>query len=182
MFFFFWETKKVVAGRVRQVVVLYSNDCVGICLCGLSIGCLGRVASYRGGRLNRFDCIYKASVNTTTNKYYYGICKNTFKERCTNNSITVSWLLVTEYIFLIWYIMYIIYNIYNISLSNSNHFTSAKKCRRESCIIDFMSAKMEFASAIFKNCIFPIIQLKGVANRLSLFQNLSNQTNRSSMG
>ena len=68
------------------------------------------------------------------------------------------------------------------SLSNSNHFTSAKKCRRESCIIDFMSAKMEFASAIFKNCIFPIIQLKGVANRLSLFQNLSNHTNRSSMG
>ena len=91
----------MVVGRVRQVVVLYSNDCVGICLCGLSIGCLGRVASYRGGRLNRFDCIYKASVNTTTNKYYYGICKNTFKERCTNNSITVSWLLVTEYIFLI---------------------------------------------------------------------------------
>ena len=28
----------MVAGRVRQVVVLYSNDCMGICLGGLSIG------------------------------------------------------------------------------------------------------------------------------------------------
>ena len=37
-FFFIWETKKVVAGRVRQVVVLYSNDCMGICSGGPSIG------------------------------------------------------------------------------------------------------------------------------------------------
>ena len=35
--FFIWETKKVVAGRVRQVVVLYSNDFMGICFGGLSI-------------------------------------------------------------------------------------------------------------------------------------------------
>ena len=28
--FFIWETKKVVAGRVRQVVVLCNNDCMGI--------------------------------------------------------------------------------------------------------------------------------------------------------
>ena len=41
--FFIWETKKVVAGRVRQVVVLYSNDCMGICLGGLNIGRLRRV-------------------------------------------------------------------------------------------------------------------------------------------
>ena len=27
--FFIWETKKVVAGRVRQVVVLCSKDCMG---------------------------------------------------------------------------------------------------------------------------------------------------------
>ena len=27
----------MVAGRVRQVVVLYSNDCMGICLGGLRI-------------------------------------------------------------------------------------------------------------------------------------------------
>ena len=33
--FFIWETKKVVAGRVRQVVVLYSSNCMGICLGGL---------------------------------------------------------------------------------------------------------------------------------------------------
>ena len=32
--FFIWETKKVVAGCVKQVVILYSNDCLG----GLRIG------------------------------------------------------------------------------------------------------------------------------------------------
>ena len=37
MFFLFRETKKVITGRVRQVVVLYSNNCLGICLGGLSI-------------------------------------------------------------------------------------------------------------------------------------------------
>ena len=36
--FFIWETKKVVTGRVRQVVVLYSKDCSRICLGRLSIG------------------------------------------------------------------------------------------------------------------------------------------------
>ena len=36
--FLIWEIKKVVAGRVKQVVVLYSNDCKGIRLDGLSIG------------------------------------------------------------------------------------------------------------------------------------------------
>ena len=41
----------MVAGHVRQVVVLYSNNCTRVCLGGLSIGRLGR-----GGRLNRFDC------------------------------------------------------------------------------------------------------------------------------
>ena len=29
--------------------------------------------------------IYKASVNTTTNKYFYGTCENTTKERCNNH-------------------------------------------------------------------------------------------------
>ena len=41
--FFIWETKKVVAGRVRQVVILYSDDCMGICLGGLSTGHLRQV-------------------------------------------------------------------------------------------------------------------------------------------
>ena len=39
--FFIWETKKVVASRIRQVVVLHSNDCIEICLG--SIGRLRRV-------------------------------------------------------------------------------------------------------------------------------------------
>ena len=46
------------------------------------------------------------------------------------------------------------------SLSNSNYFTSAKKCRRESCIIDFTSAKMEIASAISKKLYFPKYSIK----------------------
>ena len=41
--FFLWETKKVVAGHVRQAVVLYSNDCMRICLGKLRIGCLVEV-------------------------------------------------------------------------------------------------------------------------------------------
>ena len=40
---FIWETKKVVAGRVKQVVVLYSNNFTGIRLGGLSIGRLRQV-------------------------------------------------------------------------------------------------------------------------------------------
>ena len=39
---------------------------------------------------------------------------------------------------------------YILSLSNSEFFTSAFFCRRESCKIDFASAKMDFTSAIFK--------------------------------
>ena len=33
-----------------------------------------------------------------------------------------------------------------------------------------------------KNCIFPNVQLKGVVNRLPLFKNLSDHTNRFLMG
>ena len=47
-FFFIWETQKAVAGRIRQVVVLYSNDLLGQTQHWLS---------YRRGHLNRFDCI-----------------------------------------------------------------------------------------------------------------------------
>ena len=32
--------------------------------------------------------IYKAPVSTTTNKYYYGTCENTFKERYNNHNCT----------------------------------------------------------------------------------------------
>ena len=43
-------------------------------------------------------------------------------------------------------------------------------------------AKMEFASAIFKNCIFANILLKGVLNRLPPFKNLCDHTNRFLIG
>ena len=36
--FFHLEERIKVAGHVRQVVVLYSKNCKGICLDGLSIG------------------------------------------------------------------------------------------------------------------------------------------------
>ena len=45
------------AGHVRQVVVLYSNDCMETGLGGLSIGCFDEWSSCRGGRLSKFDCI-----------------------------------------------------------------------------------------------------------------------------
>ena len=41
--FFIWDTKKVVAGHVRQVVVLYSNKYKEFDLGGLSIGHVRRV-------------------------------------------------------------------------------------------------------------------------------------------
>ena len=49
--FFLWGTlvkKKVVAGHIRQVVVLYSNACTRICLSGLRIGCLTEVDVWAG--------------------------------------------------------------------------------------------------------------------------------------
>ena len=55
-FFFIWGTKKVITGRIRQVVILYSNNCMGIGLDGLSIVVLNEWSSYRGGHLSRFDC------------------------------------------------------------------------------------------------------------------------------
>ena len=48
----------------------------------------------------------------------------------------------------------------------ANYFMSAKKCQHESCIIDFTSAKMEFASAIFKKMYFSKYSIKYVVNRL----------------
>ena len=41
--FYHFGDKKVVTGHVKQLVVLYSNDCMGICLGGLSVGGLGRL-------------------------------------------------------------------------------------------------------------------------------------------
>ena len=45
--FFHLGDKKVVACCLRQVVVLYSNDCMGIGLGGISIGCLRRVVIWQ---------------------------------------------------------------------------------------------------------------------------------------
>ena len=58
------------------------------------------------------------------------------------------------------------------SLSNSNHLTSAKKCRRESCIIDFMLAKTELGSLIFKKMYFSKYSIKYVVKILPPLKNL----------
>ena len=44
-FFFIWKTKKVVAGHIKQVAVLYCSDRIGICLGRLSIGYLRQVVA-----------------------------------------------------------------------------------------------------------------------------------------
>ena len=49
---FIWEAKKVVAGRVKQVVVLHSNDWRDSVLVVLD-----EWSPYRGGRLNWFHFI-----------------------------------------------------------------------------------------------------------------------------
>ena len=62
----------MVAGRVRQVVVSYSNDCMVICLGGLSIDCLEECSSKRDCSLNRFDCnrvLLIIFINTDTFKF-----------------------------------------------------------------------------------------------------------------
>ena len=41
--FYKWHTKKVAAGCVRQVIILYSNNHMGICFGGFSIGHLRQV-------------------------------------------------------------------------------------------------------------------------------------------
>ena len=74
----------------------------------------------------------------------------------------------------------------NISLPNSGYFTLAKKCRRESCIMDLTSAKKEFASAIFKIFYFSKYSIekkccKKITSILGL-PNLSDHTNRFLMG
>ena len=47
----------MVAGRVRQVAVLYSNDCREFAWAVSALVALDEWSSYRGGRLNRLDCI-----------------------------------------------------------------------------------------------------------------------------
>ena len=55
-FLFIWKAERVVSGHVRQVVVLYCNNCMGICLGRLSIGRLRQVFVLQKCCLNRFDC------------------------------------------------------------------------------------------------------------------------------
>ena len=48
LFFHLEGTIKVVTDHIRQMVVLYSNDCMRICLGGLSTGCLIEVVVWAG--------------------------------------------------------------------------------------------------------------------------------------
>ena len=42
--------------------------------------------------------IYKASVNTTTNKYCYGTCENTFKDRYNKHKCSLEINELTNYV------------------------------------------------------------------------------------
>ena len=56
-FFFIWGTENVVTVCVRQVVILYSNDCMGIGLGVVStLVVLGDWLIYKGSHISSFDC------------------------------------------------------------------------------------------------------------------------------
>ena len=73
----------MIDGHVRQVLVLYSNTCMGISLGQLSIGHLRRVVileewlSYRGGCLRRFD--YTDNASRVISQYLKPLCGNGYK-------------------------------------------------------------------------------------------------------
>ena len=69
------------------------------------------------------------------------------------------------------------------SLSNSNHFTLAKKMLMRKLYNRFHVGKIRNSCLQFsKNCIFSNIQLKGVVNWLPPFKNLSDHRSRFLMG
>ena len=57
-------------------------------------------------------------------------------------------------------------------LERPNYFMLAKKCRHESCVINFLSAKMEFASAIFKKLYFSKYPIKRCYKQITSIQKL----------
>ena len=68
--FFHLGDKKVVAHRVRQLVVLCSNDCTEFAWVDPALVVLDDWSSYRGGCLNMFDC---------SNKLVYTSCLTSFR-------------------------------------------------------------------------------------------------------
>ena len=69
--FFFIRETKVVAGSIRQVAILYSNNCMRICLAGIN--------SHRGGHLNRFDSTSKTeSTEYSVFLLYFVLLKQKF--------------------------------------------------------------------------------------------------------
>ena len=62
-FFFIWGTKKVVAGHIRQVVALDRQSSYTVTAvwefawADSALVVLDKWSSYRGGCLNKFDCI-----------------------------------------------------------------------------------------------------------------------------
>ena len=65
MSFFILEIKKVVTSRGRQVIVLYSNDCMGICVADSALVVLDEWFSYRGSRLNRCSNVEFGSISVS---------------------------------------------------------------------------------------------------------------------
>ena len=64
----------MVDGCIRQVVILYSNNCRGICLGGLSVGRL-----IRGGCLSWFDCLQLLAALAIANTLIYHLATHIAK-------------------------------------------------------------------------------------------------------
>ena len=68
----------VIRKHNSKIVKNLASSTTKTCICRQKTGC-----PMDGNCLSEY-LIYKASVNTTTNKYYYGTCENTFKEPYNN--------------------------------------------------------------------------------------------------
>ena len=62
---------------------------------------------------------------------------------------------------------------YKFRITSSVFLTQTISCRRESCIIDFTSAKTEFASAIFKKLYFSKYSMKRCCKQITSIQNFA---------
>ena len=83
------DKKKVVAGRVRQVVVIYSNNCMGI---GLGKFWIDEWSSYRGDHIHRFNFTTNAIENRT-------VYHNTYHNEASKVHSKVQNLLVMQWVY-----------------------------------------------------------------------------------
>ena len=84
-FFFIWEKNKVLASHIRQVVILYSNNCMKFAWMNSALAVWNKCSSYRGGHLNRFAYINKLKFSGL---WYLIYCNN-----LANSYQTLRWVM-----------------------------------------------------------------------------------------